>query len=195
MHLNNWIFFLLVLVAMLFRLLGRAANKASKGSDNTNKRSTSPPPLPRAPIESDDARIRKFLDALGQPVGSTPPPPVAHRTDIPPRPVAPIQPPSPYPRNILSRPKQQIIPSKTSRESTPVFEVQGRSAPVESQPEIKAPAKAYATPTPPAIGVARSETSIAALLRSPSGLRDAIILREIFGPPRSLQPLDLTGSA
>jgi hypothetical protein len=27
-------------------------------------------------------------------------------------------------------------------------------------------------------------------LRSPQGLRDAIILREIFGPPRSLQSLD-----
>jgi hypothetical protein len=27
-------------------------------------------------------------------------------------------------------------------------------------------------------------------LRSPQGLRDAIVLREIFGPPRSLQPLN-----
>jgi hypothetical protein len=32
------------------------------------------------------------------------------------------------------------------------------------------------------------------MLRSTSGLRDAIILREIFGPPRSMQPLDLVGS-
>jgi hypothetical protein len=191
MHFDNWIFFLIVLVAMLFRLLGRAANKASKGYDNTNKRSTSPPPLPRAPVESDDVQIRKFLDALGQPAGSTPPPPVAHRTDIPPRPVAPIQPPSPYPR----RPKQQIASSKTSREPAPVFEVQERSVPVEPQPEMKAPVKAYAAATSSTPAPARTETSIATLLRSPSGLRDAIILREIFGPPRSLQPFDLAGSA
>ena len=175
---------------MLFRLLGRTANKASKDSDNPNKRSTSPPPLPRAPIESDDARIRKFLEALGQPAGSTPPPPVAHRTDIPPRPVAPIQPPSPYPRSIPSRPRQQIIPSKTSPELAPVFEVQGRLVPVEPQPEIKARVEAYAVATSPTPATARNPTSIAALLRSPSGLRDAIVLREIFGPPRSLQPLD-----
>jgi hypothetical protein len=36
--------------------------------------------------------------------------------------------------------------------------------------------------------------NLATMLRSTSGLRDAIILREIFGPPRSLQPLDLVGS-
>jgi hypothetical protein len=36
---------------------------------------------------------------------------------------------------------------------------------------------------------APSETNIATLLRSSSGLRNAIILREVFGPPRSLQPL------
>jgi hypothetical protein len=36
---------------------------------------------------------------------------------------------------------------------------------------------------------------ITALLSSAAGLRNAIILREIFGPPRSLQPLDLVGSA
>jgi hypothetical protein len=34
------------------------------------------------------------------------------------------------------------------------------------------------------------QQSLSAKLRSPQGLRDAIILREIFGPPRSLQALD-----
>jgi hypothetical protein len=40
----------------------------------------------------------------------------------------------------------------------------------------------------------KSKVELATLLRSTSGLRDAIILREIFGPPRSLQPLDLVGT-
>ena len=35
-------------------------------------------------------------------------------------------------------------------------------------------------------------TSLATRLASPQALRDAIVLREIFGPPRSMQPLDLT---
>jgi hypothetical protein len=33
-------------------------------------------------------------------------------------------------------------------------------------------------------------SSLRSKLASPHGLRDAIILREIFGPPRSLQPPD-----
>jgi hypothetical protein len=37
-------------------------------------------------------------------------------------------------------------------------------------------------------------SSIRSKLASPQGLRDAIILREIFGPPRSLQPPDLVSS-
>ena len=40
-----------------------------------------------------------------------------------------------------------------------------------------------------------SRSDLAALLASPAGLRQAIILREVFGPPRSLQPFDLVGSA
>lgn len=36
------------------------------------------------------------------------------------------------------------------------------------------------------------EKSIAARLLTAEGAREAIILREIFGPPRSMQPLDLT---
>jgi hypothetical protein len=37
---------------------------------------------------------------------------------------------------------------------------------------------------------APEQQSFSIKLRSPQGLRDAIILREIFGPPRSLQSLD-----
>jgi hypothetical protein len=32
--------------------------------------------------------------------------------------------------------------------------------------------------------------SVAARLATPEGLRDAMVLREIFGPPRSMQPLE-----
>ena len=191
MHIDNLLVLLLIAGFGFLKWLASKVSEANKDSQTTGtKPAAAPPPIPRAPIESDDARIRKFLEALGQPAGSTPPPPVAHRTDIPPRPVAPVQPPSPRPRNIPSGPKRPMIPSKTSREPAPVFAVQERPIPVEPPSETKAPVEAYTIPNQPAIGVARSETNFAALLRSPSGLRDAIILREIFGPPRSLQPLD-----
>jgi hypothetical protein len=196
MHFNNWIFFLLVLVAMMFRLLGSAANKASKGSGNTNKRSTSLPPIPPAPVEPDDVRIRKFLEALGQPAGSTPPPPVTQRP-IYQKPVVPSELPKriTLPGQISQAPYQKKTFKPKAAEAS--FEVHQATAKALSAPPLplKSPAEAYAAATSPTPALARSETNIAALLRSPSGLRNAIILREIFGPPRSLQPFDFAGSA
>jgi hypothetical protein len=231
-HFENLLFLLFIAVAVLFQLLSRAASKASKGPSGTKGRSTTvPPPLPRADTETDEERIRKFLEALGQPAGSKPPPPVVHRTDVPPRPVAPIQPPPsmrrfpvpPRPLTPEERRKRKVvlheetvgqsgewlrkinysgeIPRPPERKvfvpklSEPAsFEVHEGTIPAEPPVTIKTPAEAYAIATQPMTRPAEIETDLAALLRSTSGLRDAIILREIFGPPRSLQPLDLIGS-
>src|SRR5436190_9255596 len=81
-HLENLLFLLLLVVAGLLQLLGRAARKTS--ADEQTKptpkpRPTAPRPIPRAPVESDEERIRKFLEALGQPAASPPPSPVAPR--------------------------------------------------------------------------------------------------------------------
>jgi hypothetical protein len=231
-HFENLLFLLFIAIALLFQLLSRAASKASKDSGGTKRRSaTVPPPLPRADTETDEERIRKFLEALGQPAGSKPPPPVVHRTDVPARPVAPIQPPPsmrpfpvpPRPLTPEERRKRKVIlheetvgqPGEWLRkinypgqipgppERKPLiptlaepasFEVHEGTTPAEPPATIKTPAEAYAIATQPMTRPAKTETDLAALLRSTSGLRDAIILREIFGPPRSLQPLDLIGS-
>src|SRR5207342_3000034 len=94
--LDNLLFFLLIAVAALFQLLSKTISKARKSDSNetsTAPRPQTPRPIQRAPRESDADRIRKFLEALGQPPSSTPPPPVFPRTDIPPRQLAPVQPP------------------------------------------------------------------------------------------------------
>src|SRR5919204_2761456 len=92
-HIDNLLFLLLLAVAALFQFLAKAASKTRK--DQTKRLSTTPPPrpIPRAPAESDEDRIRKLLEALGQPPTSRPPPLVIPRTGIPPRPLAPVQPP------------------------------------------------------------------------------------------------------
>src|SRR5262249_50255699 len=94
-HLDSLLFLLLVVVAVFFQLLAKAAGKT--GKNQTRQPSTSiprtPPPIPRAPTESNEEKIRKFLEALGQPPTAKPPPPVLPRTGIPPRPLAPVQPP------------------------------------------------------------------------------------------------------
>jgi hypothetical protein len=206
LHLDNLLFLLFVALAIFFQILTRAATKSRRRPGDTRRRSTSPSqmarPLPQEPDETDEERIRKFLEALGQPTTSKPPPPVRPRTDIPPRPVAPVRPPiAPFaelqrktrlPRQIPPTRQAKTFPPKVAEASA--FEVQQGQPPLEPLPVIKTAAKAYAIATQPISKSAETRIDIATLLRSTSGLRNAIILREIFGPPRSLQPLDLVGS-
>src|SRR3954454_13015708 len=99
--LDNLLFFLLIAAAALFQLLSKAISKAKKSDSNDTSSSPTPQtprPIHRAPSESDADRIRKFLEALGQPPSSTPPSPVVPRTNVPPRPLAPVQPPPALPR-------------------------------------------------------------------------------------------------
>jgi len=206
LHLDNLLFLLFVAIAIFFQILTRAATKSRKRPGDTTRRSPSPSQMSR-PItsESEDTdadRIRKFLEALGQPTTSKPPAPVRPRTDIPPRPVAPVRPPiapfAEWQRKI--RLPGQIPPTRETKTfrpkvaDAPAFEVQQGPSSLEPLPVIKTAAEAYAIATQPISKSPETKIDVATLLRSTSGLRDAIILREIFGPPRSLQPLDLVGS-
>ena len=190
LHLDNLLFLLFVALAIFFQILTRAATKGRRRPGDTTRRSTSPSQMSR-PIseeadETDEQRIRKFLEALGQPTTSKPPAPVAPRPTYQ-RPtvlshVGPMK--SPLPPLKTRPPDLPRVPAQ------PVFEVQQGPPPPEpvSEVEVKAAFQPVAPPS-------SSKTyDIATMLRSTSGLRDAIILREIFGPPRSLQPLDLVGS-
>jgi len=234
MHFDNLLFILLIAVALLFRWLASKSGQAGKNSEEQKRRSTfTPSPVTQASMETDEERVRKFLEALGQPTTSKPPPRVTPRTDIPPRPVAPIQPPPsmrPFsvptrgltpeearkrhvilhegvsgkseewlrkinsPGQIAKRPYEAKTFTPKFSEPLP-FEVHAGAPTSEpSPPLITTPAAAYALATKPAARIGQPKTDIATLLTSTSGLRDAVVLREIFGPPRSLQPLDLIGS-
>lgn len=192
-HLDNLLFLLFVAIAIFFQILTRVATKGRRRPGDTSRRSTSPSqvsrPIPREPDQSDEDRVRKFLEALGQPTTSKPPAPVA------PRPT--YQRPTVLPH--VSPPLRSPLPPLTTRPpdlpgETPAFEVQQGPPPLESVPMIKSAAEAYAIATQPISKALETKIDLATLLRSTSGLRDAIILREIFGAPRSLQPLDLVGT-
>jgi hypothetical protein len=213
-HLENLLFLLLLVLAGLFQLVGRATRKTNEDEDEEplpKPARRMPRPIPRAPVESDQERIRKFLEALGQPPASRPPPPVVPRTDIAPRPLAPVRPPVEplIPRWKLTREQRRKRPyilketplpgsvtpmeqvSAPAMTAAPAFEVHEGLLPVEQSSLLKTPVEPYAAATRPIAKGAQFKTDIATLLASKSGLRDAIILREIFGPPRSLQALDL----
>src|SRR5947207_10036217 len=204
LHLDNLLFLLFVALAIFFQILTKAATKGRRRPGDTTRRSTSPSQRPRSvsgePDETDEQRIRKFLEALGQPTTSEPPTPVTSRPTYQRPTVLPHVPPplkSPLPP-LTTRPPEsepdwrlpreiklpgQITPTREAR----IFRPKAADAPV-----FEAEVRAALQPTAPQSSTKTYD--VATLLRSASGLRDAIILREIFGPPRSLQPLDLVGS-
>jgi hypothetical protein len=219
-------------MAVLLRLLASKAGESKKNSEEPGPTSTPEPrrtplPLSGAPADSDEERIRKFLEALGVPTTSPPPPPVTPKSmdlrraaDEARHQVDELRRAAERKAQVL-RPKPHIPPLTTFPPPVPVAEEIAPPAPVVEQrhekerlfesPVFKAgemtvvspPSTIVETPiTSPPLTAYEAQTfaptldrSLGALLMSPEGLRRAIMLREIFGPPRSLQPLELVGTA
>ena len=201
-HLENLLFLLLLVVAGLFQLLGKAARKTS--TDET-RRSSKPPtrttkPIQRAPVESDEQRVRKFLEALGRPPASRPPPPVAQRPTYRKPLLFPRVPPlgSPLPP-LVTRPPDLPSEFEVHREPIPIPAEQPRAAqrsvePVFQVHESAAPPAPSSTEPAATTHEIRTQPQVVVtttLLRSKSSLRDAIVIREILGPPRGLRAPDL----
>jgi hypothetical protein len=206
--LDNFLFLLLLAAAALFQLLSKAL---TKGGKKQSEKPSTPPRLPQAqggPTESDGDRVRKLLEALGQPPTSTPPAPVAPRSDVPPRPLAPVQPPPVViprawgvPREKEKRDVSQrktpppgpprrveLVRPKAPLRVAPAFEVRKGELSVElEEPTVTKTPVGTDVAAQPIVTEADFKIAIAALLKSKSGLQQAIILHEIFGPPRGVQ--------
>lgn len=206
-HLENLLFLLFIFVAFLFQLLAKAASKGGKGSNRPSGPSPrpTPPRISHPSAETDEERVRKFLEALGQPAGSTPPPPVTSRQmdaeraaaearhrleqerrarEQPAKTVRPRQPGLP-PLTTFPPPLPKVYQPKI--EEAPAYEVHDVARPAEPAVPIKIPEQSgtVQADTPGE----RMEKDFVALLKSPSGLRNAIILREVFGPPKAFSDL------
>jgi hypothetical protein len=83
---------------------------------------------------------------------------------------------------------EKIVVPPVTAAAAPAFEVHE----IQQEPIVKTPVEAYAAATRPIINRPDLNTDIASLLASKSGLREAVLLREILGPPRGLQALDAT---
>jgi Na+-transporting methylmalonyl-CoA/oxaloacetate decarboxylase gamma subunit len=201
---DNLLFLLLLVLAGLFQLLGKAARKKS-GEEEKQAPKPAPrmaKPIPRLATESDQERIRKFLEALGNPSAAPPATksPTYRKPLVLPR-IPPIA--SPLPPLVTRPPElageieirreapppvaQQPQASRTLSEST--FQVHETVAPPELVPVV-------AATTPQAkrqqqLAPSSSVTDVIMLLGSAMRLRDAIILREILGPPRGLREPEL----
>ena len=200
MHFDNLFFILLIAGAAILRWLVQQSKSGNKNSD----REETPPVFPEENV-TEEERVRRFFDALGQPPSSKPLPRIRPRADIPPRPVAPVQPPpinTPFfPARKSTPPERELFRQITTPpiekrvftpkvRPTPTFEVQEEARKVEPPAIIKAPVEAYAIAAQSPADV-RARTDYATLLRSTYDLRDIVVFREFFGPPRVLQPPDL----
>ncbi len=180
----------------------RRTREMPKRRGSRVRRAPTPPPT-RAPAQSEEERVRRFFEALGVPTSASPPPKVQPRQithqetkregessrpstrfrchapegfhrrrssrPLPTSPATRLQ----FPR-VLTTPQERIPATTRVEPAAANFEVHdidegwlAESIPGDS------------TSSPQGIGTRLVTTD---------GLRDAIVLREIFGPPRSMQP-------
>jgi hypothetical protein len=175
-------FLLLIVFVTLVRWL------ASKAKSQAQTPQNPPAPPPNRPIsrggetQTEEERVRKFLEALGQPPGTTPPKVVTRRRPDLLSPLPPLKTkPPPLPKVATPPPPLRFETARVTPVSAreTAFEVHDIVRQISSEP---APSQVRS------VQAARSGPRFK--LGTPQDLRTAIVLREIFGPPRSLQPLD-----
>ena len=173
-------------------------------------------PIERAPAQTEEERIRRFMEALGVPTTSAPPKPPrrevrAKQPREPKRRVLPVD-PFPVPRTRLPEPPLTTPPpvvvfpapappepTPASRPVTTVMTAPAVTTVQQTAPDFEVAEVNYQIDDPSLTGSATAPTTLArqdvvagdrgwaTRLATPESLRDAIVLREIFGAPRSMQ--------
>ena len=212
---QNIIFIIIAAIIGISRLVSRISEESKKQSQRRRQPPQSAPPRPQIPQpiqrtrpKTDEERVREFLEALGQPAGAAPPPKAQPRTQTPPRPLAPVQPPAsmrpfgkPEFRTWQEETKKIVVLQQPTKIAPPA--IKRVIVPSVVPPEANEPG-AWIAPEQAQTVAATTKTSIARTddqssvrasadaiwkrtLRSPDAVRTAIVLREIFGPPRGVQ--------
>lgn len=178
---------LIIVAASLLRWLWQKSQE--KAQDDPERPVVPNQPIPRGgETQTEEERIRRFLEALGQPPGSAPPK-VAPRQvrpqifpTLPPLTTTPPPLPPPLPIPAAQKSPRPAAPTRIFKPAI-VQELGFEVRDIATQASTETPAIRRQAETGP--------SGLRFKLASKEDLRSAIILREIFGPPRSLQPFDL----
>jgi len=189
---DTLIFLVLAGLALIFKWLTR------QGSSDSDKPEP-PPPNERAqrrpPPQTDEERVRRFLEALGVPQGTQPPPSVRPRKVVTPtqptvRPKVKRSLLQPLPPLVTTPADLPLPPARSAPPPPTVVVMEPTSVPeVAVLPAVRASIPGVTERAQPGATRPLATTSLGALLRSRASIRQAIILREVLGPPRGLQPL------
>ncbi len=177
---------ILILIALV-TLIRWLLEKAKTSSQKTE----SPPPTPDTPVprgsetQTEEERIRRFMEALGQKPGATPPPTVTARRRA--------LPPTVFPRLPQLKTVPPVLPKAPATPPPLPVEIPTVAAAKISASDFQVRDVARQTSSEPAPQRRAVRFAGQVKLGTPQDLRTAIVLREIFGPPRSLQGFDLTG--
>jgi len=190
-----FLIFVFVIIARLVKLL------AGRKQGGANDLPLDEPSGGMADSNDPGAQIRRFLEDLRrQANGETSPPPPAAPPPIPqpaarptawPAPASPPVAPAPRPAVAARRPEAAAV-------RRPII---ARPKPLRPQPAMAAATRTVAVPLPaPVKPVSRPEIStrilrptspwVAALRRDSQGLREAVFLRTVLGPPVALRTPD-----
>ena len=195
------IILIIVVAAALLRWLSQRS-QASKEED-PERPEVPGQPIPRGgETQTEEERIRRFLEALGQPTSSTPPRRVTPRPTAPkvvrphlPPLIPPLPPLTTVPPPLPSAASTTIQPPPQPPAAPPV-PIQPVFTPAPVQ-EVGFEVRDFAAQTSSDLvsepHTVAEQKGLLLMLRSAQGLRSAIVLREIFGPPRSLQRFDPIG--
>jgi hypothetical protein len=175
--------------------------------ERAREQANSPPanaPVPQTSNQSEQERLRRFLEALGVPSGQAPQPPAAPQRPAP-RPIAP-PPMAPRPRPTISpvrsQPRPVVVyppeplplesqdPGRLEEPASAIEQMSARYAAMSKGVDLPAIVTPQA-PLAPVLGEPRPQpAALAAVreaLRTPESLRAAFLLREILGPPKALE--------
>jgi hypothetical protein len=184
--------FIVLAIVVISKLLANA------GRQSGGARPSAPASRTTTPQESEQERMRRFMEAVGLPPDSTPPPVVRPRATTNPPPLLPVKPPVRYPEVMPGR-LRRVPPVTTAPPAQPVSRrippvpapMRAASFPEPASmappvPQTSAPARASQPGAlVPATQPATPARALLERLRDPASIREAIVLREVLGPPRA----------